>query len=104
VSQAALREVFTAALIALTDNAAGPVDLLVQVRLLPDRATIQVETRPGDGTGFTAEMAYRVMVWNDVLALAQGHNVELALEGSVATLTFTASNSPAGQESTTGIR
>jgi hypothetical protein len=91
VSQAALREVFTAALIAITDNAAGPVDLLIQVHLSAHRATISVQTRPGEGTGFTTEMAYRAMVWNDVRALAQGNDVELVLEGAVATLTFTAS-------------
>ncbi len=97
VSQAALREVFTAALIAITDNAAGPVDLLVQVRLLSDRATIWVETRPGDGAGFSTEMAYRVMVWDDVRALAHGRDVELAPEGSRATLTFIASTGPAAE-------
>jgi hypothetical protein len=91
VSQAALREVFTAALIAITDNAAGPVDLLVQVRLSADRATLSVQTRPGEGAGFTTEMAYRAMVWDDVRALAQAHHVALAPEGPVAELTFVAS-------------
>lgn len=104
VSQAALREVFTAALIVITDSASGPVDLLVQVRCMSDRATIRVETRPGKGTGFTAEMAYRVMVWPDVQALARGHDVQLAVEGSIATLTFQASDGPVIEQSAVNIR
>lgn len=94
VSQVAMREVFTAALIAITDSAAGPVDLVLQVQVSPDKAVISVQTRPGRGTGFSTELAYRAVVWSDVLALAEGHGVVLKSEGPLATLTFAASAGP----------
>ena len=91
VSQAALREVFTAALIAITDGATGPVDLVLGVRLSDGQAVVSVQTRPGQGSGFTTEMAYRAMAWSDVQALAQGRSVALMREGPLATLSFAAS-------------
>ena len=91
VSQAALREVFTAALIAITDRAAGPVDLLLQIRLSADQAVISVQTRPGEGTGFTAEMVYRAMLWSDVRALAEGRAVQLDDKGEFVSLIFSSS-------------
>lgn len=92
VPQAALREVFTSALIALTDGAAGPVDLVLGVRVSDSEATISVQTRPGQGSGFNTEMAYRAMVWSDVLALAQAHGVALTREGPLVTLKFSAAS------------
>ncbi len=92
VSQAALREVFTSALIALTDGADGPVDLVLGVRLSGGETAVTVQTRPGQGSGFTTEMAYRAMAWSDVLALAQAHGVALTREGPLATLKFAAAS------------
>ena len=91
VSQPALREVFTAALIAVTDGATGPVDLVLRARLSDDQVVVSVQTRPGQGSGFTTEMAYRAMAWSDVRALAQAHAVALTREGPLATLSFAAS-------------
>ena len=95
VSQAALREVFTAALIAVTDNADDPVDLLLQLRLAGDQAVISVETRHGEATGFTNDLGYRALIWSDVVALAQLHQVVLQRDGNVAVLKFIASPSSA---------
>ena len=94
VSQAALREVFTAALIAVTDNAVGPVDLLLQIQVSAGHAAISVQTKPGQGRGFSPDMAYRAMEWSDVEALTQAHDVQLAQEGALITLTFAASTGP----------
>ena len=91
VSQSALREVFTSALIAATDGASGPVDLVLSAQLSGGQAVLSVLTQPGQGSGFTSDMAYRAMAWSDVQALAQAHAVALAREGPIATLTFTAS-------------
>ena len=91
VSQSALREVFTAALIAITDGAAGPVDLVLRVRLSDHQAMVSVQARSGQGSGFTTEMAYRAMAWSDVQALAQAHTVALMCEGPLATFSFQAS-------------
>ena len=91
VSQAALREVLTSALIAITDSIAAPADLLLQLRVAANQAVISVQTKPGQGTGFNTEMAYRAMAWSDLEALAQANHVELAREGALVTLTFAAS-------------
>ena len=95
VSQAALREVFTAALVAVTDSAEEPVDLLLRLRLAGDQAVITVETRPGQATGFTSDIGYRALVWSDVVALAQLHQVILHREATLAVLSFVASPSSA---------
>ena len=91
VLQAAVREVFTAALLAATDGAAGPVDLVLSVQLVPGQALVSIQTRPGRRTGFTTEMAYRALSWNDVFALAGAHGVVLTLDGPLVTLAFAAS-------------
>lgn len=91
VSQAALREVFTAALIAITDSAEEPVDLLLQIRLAGSQAVISVHTRQGKATGFTSDIGYRALGWSDVEALAQAHQVHLQKDGAQAVFTFAAS-------------
>ena len=95
VSQAALREVFTSALLAATDDAAGPVDLALGARLADHQAVISIQTGPGQGTGFSTEMAYRAMAWSDVQALAQAHAVQLSRDGSLIEMAFTAPAAPA---------
>lgn len=101
VSQSALREVFTSALIAATDGASGPVDLVLSAQLSGGQAVLSVLTQPGQGSGFTSDMAYRAMAWSDVQALAQAHAVALAREGPIATLTFTASTASTASDGAT---
>ena len=91
VSHAAVREVFTAALLAATDGVAGPVNLVLGAQFVPGQAVLSIQTWPGHGTGFTAEMAYRALSWKDVFALAGAHGVVLTLEGPLVTLVFAAS-------------
>lgn len=88
VPQAALREVLTSALIAATDGATAPVEVVLSARLSTDKAVVTIQTRPGEGTGFNTDMAYRAMVWSDVQVLARAHEIELTREGPLTTLTF----------------
>ncbi len=88
VLQAAMREVMTAALMAATDAALGAVEVVIMAHGTSHATVVSIETRPGNGAGFTAEMAYRAMQWADVQALAQSHSVGLAHEGAQVRLTF----------------
>ena len=88
VSQPALREVLTAALIAATDGADGPVELRISAQSEPERTRLTIDTRPGDGTGFSTELAYRSLTWGDVEALAQEHRTAFTRDGTLVTLTY----------------
>ena len=91
VSQSALREVFTAAMLAASDSGAGPFELIVHAQVSIAQAVLTIELRPGVGSGCDAETAYRAITWTDVEALAQAHGVMLTHAGSVVALTFVAS-------------
>ena len=91
VSQPALREVFTAALIATADSANGPLEIILSAKVLADQAVVSVHTRPGMGSGFASDMAYRALQWRDVQALAQAHGVQLTLQGPDVHMVFAAS-------------
>lgn len=91
VSQSALREVFTAAMLAASDSRTGPVELILQAQVSIAQAVLTIESRPGAGSGCDAEVAYRAITWADVEALAQAHGVLLTHAGSVVALTFVAS-------------
>ena len=88
VSRSDLREVLTSALMAATDGSSGPLELVLRAEVTADKAVVMIETRPGEGTGFTTEMAYRALNWNDVQALVGSHAVGLEREASVVRLTF----------------
>ena len=91
VSQPALREVFTAALIATTDSASGPIEIILSAQLSANQAVVSVHTRPGMGSGFASDLAYRALQWRDVQALAQAHGVQLTLQGPDVHMVFAAS-------------
>ena len=88
VLQSALREVLTAALISLTDSAAGPVEVVLSGAVSSGQAVISIHTRPGQGTGFTTEMSYRAVAWSDVQALAYTHAVDLSVLGPAVQIRF----------------
>ncbi|MEO8855914.1 MAG: hypothetical protein ABI343_02900 [Burkholderiaceae bacterium] len=94
VSQAALREVFTSALMAFSDDATGALKLSVTAQVSEQGAVLSIQRRPGEGSGFTTEMAYRSLSWADVEALAHVHKVLLARTDGV-TLSFPACAEPA---------
>lgn len=88
VSRVALREVFTAALIAATDPAAQPVRIEVGCPTVAGRPvlSISVVSMPVDGN--VDIMSYRALSWDDVAVLAHAHGVGLEHEGGAARLTF----------------
>lgn len=102
VSQAALREVLTASLIAATDGASSPVELTLRAHLSGIQAMVSFHTVPGTGEGVPNDMAYRALQWSDVQALAQAHAVHLVLDGEFVSLTLPASPPAAGPDSLAG--
>ena len=88
VSQSALREVLTAALMAATDGADGPVQLRIHAQSERDLTRLCIDTRPGEGTGFSTELAYRSLTWGDVEALAQAHRTLFTRNGTLVTLIY----------------
>jgi hypothetical protein len=101
VSRAALRNVMTAALIAATDEASRPADLVLTAELARGRAVLSILVRPADGVaGFTDAAAYRRLEWSDVGALAQAESVELLHQGDRVTMRFPIAGSPQSRELT----
>ena len=89
VSRAALRNVLTASLIAATDTAPRPADLVLTTALAQGRAVLSILVRPADGdAGLTDAAAYRRLEWSDVGALAQAESVELLREGERVTMRY----------------
>jgi hypothetical protein len=78
VSRTALRNVLTASLIAATDAAAGPSDLVLTTELSQGHALVSIMLCPVDRVaGFSDAAAYRRLDWSDVAALAQSKSVDL---------------------------
>jgi hypothetical protein len=79
VSQAALRTVFTASLIALTDAALAPASVLVTSELTGDTARVCISVTPEEGASAAQEpRSYRNLGWDDVAALAGAEQVSIA--------------------------
>jgi len=97
VSRAALRQVLTASLIAATDSAPRPAELLLTTELLQGQAVVSLLIRPGDGVaGFGDAAPYRRLEWSDVGALAQAESVDLQRHGDRVTMRFPAAETPQG--------
>lgn len=76
VSQVALREVLTAALIASTDQADGLDEIFVNVQpAAPDAIDIAIQLRKGANISSAEQGAYRVLDWDDVQTLASSHGL-----------------------------
>jgi C4-dicarboxylate-specific signal transduction histidine kinase len=82
VSRTALRNVLTAALIAATDAATQPSDLVLTTELSQGHALVSIVVCPADrAAGFSDAAAYRRIEWGDVAALAQSKSVDLLRQG-----------------------
>ncbi|HWI83802.1 hypothetical protein [Ramlibacter sp.] len=82
VSRVALRHLLTAALITLTDAAAGPCEVRVKAEVAGGVAEISVRAVPKPGAeGLPFEAGYRQLEWADVQALASAEGVELVRSG-----------------------
>lgn len=88
VARGALREVFTAALIAITDTISQPVRIEVDASIVAGRSALSIRAMPIPVDGNEDLMCYRSLSWDDVAALARAHGVGLEHEGGTARLAF----------------
>jgi hypothetical protein len=92
--QSALRNVLTAALVALTDEAATPGTVLLEAEFAQGVLCIHIELKTPEvpSPARAAEKPpYRLLEWRDVQALAAQESVRLARTGNRLTLQFEAS-------------
>jgi hypothetical protein len=91
VSRTALRNVLPATLVALTDRASSPADVVVNASVEAGRAVLTVTVQPTDGAGgFAGDPPYRLLEWHEVEALAQAEGAVLEREGPRARITLSA--------------
>ncbi len=89
VPRAALRNVLPASLLALTDRAASPADVVVSAQDSAGRAVLTVSLLPTAGAaGVAGDPPYRLLDWPEVQALARAEGVALEREGRQVRLTF----------------
>ncbi|AMO23314.1 hypothetical protein GCM10027034_41910 [Ramlibacter solisilvae] len=89
VSRAAMRSVLPASLLALTDRAASPAELVVAAHDAGSGLELTLELRPTEGTpGYAGDTPYRALDWQDVEALARAEGVGLELDGPRVRLRF----------------
>ena len=88
VARVALREVFTAALIAATDTAAQPVRIEVGASSVAGQPALSIRVISMQIDGNEDIKSYRTLSWDDVAALARAHGVGFEHEGGAARLTF----------------
>ena len=91
VTRAGLRNVLPACLLALTDRAASPADVVLTVQPGSGQAVLTVAVRPGEGSpGFAGDAPYRLLEWREVEALARADGIALDRSGEQVRLTFPA--------------
>lgn len=91
VSRTSLRNVLPAVLVALTDRAASPADVVVTASTDAGRAALTVTVTQTDGSqGFAGDPPYRLLEWQEVQALAQAEGVALERDGQLARITLAA--------------
>lgn len=89
VSCAALRNVLTASLLAATDTAPQPADLVLTAELFQGQALVSILVRAAKEVAAIADHAvYRRLDWGDVRALAQAESVELLHQGDRLTMRY----------------
>ena len=91
LSCSSMRGVLPAVLMAVTDHAASPADVVMSAREDEREVQVAVELRAGEGSpGFSGEPHYRLLEWADVEAIAQAEGVTLQRAGNVVTLAIAA--------------
>ena len=89
VARAGLRNVLPACLLALTDRATAPADVVI--RALPDGqlAVLSIEMLPTAGSvGFPGDPPYRLLEWHEVEALAGAEGITLQRDALTTRLTL----------------
>jgi len=88
VARAGLRNVLPACLLALTDGASSPADVVLSVQPGAGQAVLTVAVRPGQGSpGFAGDAPYRLLEWHEVEALARADGI--AMERTVGQVRLT---------------
>jgi hypothetical protein len=83
IGRSAMRNVMSAAILHLTDEAPPPAELVLSVRGSPAALVLTLVLRPTAGDkGFSTATPYRNLAWADVLALAAAESVQLEREGN----------------------
>ena len=91
VARAGLRNVLPACLLALTDRAASPADVVLSAQPGSGQAVLTVAVRPGDGSaGFAGDVLYRLLEWHEVEALARADGIVLDRTGDQVRLSIPA--------------
>jgi hypothetical protein len=85
VSRAGLRSVLPACLLALTDQAGAPAEVIVAAQAGTGQATLTVTVRPTQGpAGFQGDAPYRLLRWHEVQALAADEGIALTRQDNMA--------------------
>lgn len=85
----ALRTVFTASLIALTDAAHAPASVLLRSEPAGDQTRVCITVTPAEGTVAPDEgRGYRALGWDDVQALADAERVSIRYSAAHADMLF----------------
>ena len=89
LSMTAVRQILSAALIALSDHSEAPAALLVEAQATPGCIEISIFLRPTDkAPSFFAGKPDRPLQWHEVEVLARAQAVQLSLTPIGARLTF----------------
>ena len=89
VSLAAVRNVLTASLIAITDSVPGPANLSLSAQVSNKHVLFSILARPAEAVaGIASGGAYRPLDWSDVQALAQAEAVKLTRRGERVDLRY----------------
>jgi hypothetical protein len=89
VGRSALRMLLPGALLALSDVAEAPADLIVNATADSDTVRVEIRVQRTEGTNDLAgQLPYRELQWRDVEALAGAEDVQLQRTETGALLTF----------------
>jgi hypothetical protein len=89
VARAGLRNVLPACMLALTDRARSPAQIVLSAQAGPGEVIVAVELQPADGpAGFAGDPPYRLLEWNEVAALARAEGIALERFADTARLTI----------------
>jgi len=89
VNTTALRNVLPAALLALSDQQAGPADFVLNAGLVSGGVGLSIIRKPVERSAENSLATdYRALTWRDVTALAQAESVVFSQTGYAVALTF----------------
>lgn len=93
VGRAKLRSLTMASLLALSDAAPGPAQIVLSAQLLEREALLRIELQPSEApTSPQVLQAYRPLDWDDVQALADAEELSISRAESWVELRFPAAD------------